>query len=73
MSASSVSDELDSRLSLALDPFEDMCAPKSQTTFLACKVRELFWLVDASVATLHTQTLLGSLQARTPTACERWP
>ncbi|DBA78046.1 TPA: hypothetical protein ACH3X2_008022 [Trebouxia sp. C0005] len=32
MSSVSVSDELDARLALALDPFEDMCGPKSQNS-----------------------------------------
>ncbi len=38
MSSISVSDELDARLALALDPFEDMCGPKSQTSVPAWKV-----------------------------------
>ncbi|KAL3153195.1 hypothetical protein ABBQ38_011946 [Trebouxia sp. C0009 RCD-2024] len=37
MSASSISEELDARLSIALDPFEDMCAPKSQNSIPAFK------------------------------------
>ena len=41
MSASSISDELDARLSLVLDPFEDMCAPKSQNSIPAFKVFDL--------------------------------
>lgn len=41
MSASSFSEELDARLSLALDPFEDMCAPKSQNSIPAFKVTDL--------------------------------
>ncbi|KAL0027704.1 hypothetical protein WJX79_010488 [Trebouxia sp. C0005] len=32
MSSVSASDELDARLALALDPFEDMCGPKSQNS-----------------------------------------
>lgn len=43
MSAGSISDELDARLSLALDPFEDMCGPKSQTSIPAFKVTDLSW------------------------------
>ena len=42
MSLGSVSEELDARLSLALDPFEDMCAPTSQTSIPAWKVLEPF-------------------------------
>ena len=38
MSCVSVSDELDARLALALDPFEDMCGPKSQASVPSWKV-----------------------------------
>ena len=61
MSASSVSDELDARLSFALDPFEDMCAPKSQTTIPAFKVTDLAWQEDASRKTVRMQLLMCNL------------
>ena len=38
MSSVSFSDELDARLALALDPFEDMCGPKSQNSVPSWKV-----------------------------------
>lgn len=38
MSSVSVSDELDARLALALDPFEDMCGPVSQNSVPSWKV-----------------------------------
>ena len=60
MSASSVSDELDARLSLALDPFEDMCAPKSHTTIPSFKVTDLSWQEDAARESVHMQHLVCS-------------
>ena len=38
MSSVDVSAELDARLAMALDSFEDMCGPKSQTSVPSCKV-----------------------------------
>ena len=39
MSSVSASQELDTRLAMALDPFEDMCGPKSQGSIPSWKVR----------------------------------
>ena len=38
MSSVSASQELDTRLAMALDPFEDMCGPKSQGSIPSWKV-----------------------------------
>ena len=38
MSSVSASEELDTRLAMALDPFEDMCGPKSHSSGPSWKV-----------------------------------
>ena len=41
MGVVSTIDELDARLDSELDPFGDMCGPKSQSTFSSYKVGQL--------------------------------
>lgn len=71
MSVSSVSDELGARFSLALDPFEDMCAPKSQATIPAFKVTDLSWPEDASGKGAHAACGMQHKLPGCGTACAR--